>query len=108
MLEALTNMKIAISCGYQQLTAANLAASIGLTPVAQAGTGIQPNAALMSVSATAVRFTTDGTTTPTATVGMRLPVGIAPYLYEGPLDKFRAILESGTPTLDVTYVLCVD
>lgn len=101
-------MKIAISCGYQQLTAANLAASIGLTPVAQAGTGIQPNAALMSVSATAVRFTTDGTTTPTATVGMRLPVGIAPWLYEGPLDKFKAILESGTPTLDIWYVVAID
>lgn len=101
-------MKIAITCGFQQLTAANLAASFPLSPVAQAGTGILPNAALMTVSATAVRFTSDGTTTPTATVGMRLPVGIAPWLYEGPLDKFRAILESGTPTLDVTYVVAID
>lgn len=101
-------MKIAISCGYQQLTAANLATAQSLTPVAQAGTGVKPNAALMSVSATAVRFTTDGTTTPTATVGMRLPVGIAPWLYEGALDKFQAILESGTPTLDVWFVLCID
>lgn len=101
-------MRIAITCGFQQLTAANLAASIGLTPVAQPGTGIQPNAALMSVSATAIRFTNDGSTTPTATVGMRLPVGIAPWLYEGPLDKFRAILESGAPTLDIIYVLAID
>jgi hypothetical protein len=101
-------MKIAISCGYQQLTAANLGTAQILTPVAQAGTGIKPNAALMTVSATAVRFTTDGTTTPTATVGMRLPVGIAPWLYEGPLDKFQAILESGTPTLDIWYCVCID
>lgn len=101
-------MKVAISCGFQQLTAANLAAAFPLTPVAQAGTGILPNAAIMTVSATAVRFTCDGTTTPTATVGSRLPVGIAPWLYEGPLDKFKAILESGTPTLDVWYVVASD
>lgn len=101
-------MRQAITCGFQQLSAANLAAAVGLTPVAQAGTGIKPNAALMTVSATAIRFTADGTTTPTAAIGVRLPVGIAPYLYEGPLDKFQAILESGTPTLDIIYVLAVD
>lgn len=101
-------LKIAFSCGHQQLTAANLGAAVGLTPVAQTGTGILPNAALMTVSATAVRFTTDGTTTPTAAIGLRLPVGIAPWLYEGPLDKFKAILESGTPTLDILYVVAVD
>jgi len=101
-------MKIAIPCGHQQLTAANLAAAFPLTPVAQAGTGVKPNAALMTASATAIRFTTDGTTTPTAAIGMRLPAGIAPWLYEGPLDKFQAILESGTPTLDVWYVVAID
>jgi len=101
-------MRIAITCGFQQLSAANLAAAVGLTPVAQPGTGIKPNAALMTASATAVRFTCDGTTVPTAAVGTRLPAGIAPWLYEGPLDKFSAILESGTPTLDITYVVAID
>src|SRR5260221_4410882 len=101
-------MKVAISCGYQQLTAANLAAAIGLTPVAQAGTGIKPNAALMTVSATAVRFTADGTTTPTAAIGMRLPVGLAPWLYQRPADKSQPILESGSPTLDIWYVVAID
>lgn len=101
-------MRQAITCGFQQLSAANLASAVGLTPVAQAGTGAKPNAALMTVSATAIRFTEDGTTTPTATVGLRLPVGIPPWLYEGPLDKFQAILESGTPTLDIVYIIAID
>lgn len=101
-------MRIAAVCGFQQLTAANLAASFALTPVKQAGTGQAPNAAYMSVSATAVRYTDDGATTPTAAIGMRLPVGIAPFLYQGNLANFRAILESGSPTLDVIYVLYSD
>jgi hypothetical protein len=101
-------LRIAAVCGFQQLTAANLAASFALTPVNQAGTGQKPNAAYMTASATAVRYTDDGTTVPTASIGMRLPVGIAPFLYQGNLAAFRAILESGTPTLDVTYLLVSD
>lgn len=101
-------MRVTAICGFQQLTAANLAASFALTPVNQAGTGLVPNAAFMSASSTAVRYTDDGTTTPTAAIGMRLPVGIAPFLYQGDLARFRAILESGTPTLDVIYVKVAD
>jgi hypothetical protein len=100
-------LRVTAICGFQQLTAANLAASFALTPVKQATTGQAPNAAYMTASATAVRYTDDGTT-PTATVGMRLPAGIAPFLYQGNLATFRAILESGTPTLDVIYVLVSD
>jgi hypothetical protein len=101
-------MRIVATTGFQQLTAANLAASFPLTPVKQAGTGQAPNAAYMTASATAVRYTDDGTTVPTAAIGMRLPVGVAPFLYQGNLANFRAILESGTPTLDVTYLLVSD
>src|SRR5437879_2661802 len=101
-------MRIVSVTGFQQLTAVNLGSAIGLTPVKQAGTGQAPNAAYMTASATAVRYTDDGSTTPTASIGMRLPVGIAPFLYQGNLANFKAILESGTPTLDVTYLLVSD
>ena len=97
-------MKVTRICGFQQLTAANLAAAFPLTPVNQPSTGEKPNACWLTASATAVRYTDDGVTTPTATIGMRLPVGIAPYLYVGDMNKAKFILESGTPTLDVTYV----
>ncbi len=95
-------------CGFQQLTASNLGSAIGLTPVKNAQTGQLPNAAIMTASATAVRYTDDGVTAPTASVGIRLPVGIAPFLYQGNLGAFKAMLESGTPTLDVTYLLVSD
>jgi hypothetical protein len=90
------------------MTAANLAAAFSMTPVNQAQTGQHPNAAIMTASATAVRYTDDGNTTPTATIGMRLPAGIAPFLYQGNLANFKAILESGTPTLDITYIIVSD
>ena len=101
-------MRVAAVCGFQQMTAANLAAAFPMTPVNQASTGQKPNAAILTASATAVRYTDDGATTPTATVGVRLPSGIAPFLYQGSLANFRAILESGTPTLDISYVLVSD
>lgn len=98
-------MKVVNSLGFQQLTAANLAASFPLTlPIVN---GAKPNAAYMTASATAVRYRDDGAA-PTAAIGMRLPVGIEPFLFQGDLEKFRAILESGTPTLDVNYVTITD
>ena len=101
-------MRITAVCGFQQMTAANLAAAFPMTPVNQAGTGQKPNAAILTASATAVRYTDDGVTTPTAAIGIRLPVGVAPFLYQGNLANFKAILESGTPTLDIMYVLVAD
>ena len=101
-------MRVTQICGFQQMTAANLAAAFPMTPVKQAGTGQAPNAAILTASATAVRYTDDGATTPTAAIGIRLPVGIAPFLYQGNLANFRAILESGSPTLDVIYLLVAD
>jgi hypothetical protein len=90
------------------MTAANLAAAFPMTPVKNAQTGQAPNAAILTASATAVRYTDDGVTTPTAAIGIRLPVGIAPFLYQGNLGAFKAILESGAPTLDIMYILVAD
>jgi hypothetical protein len=101
-------MRINTICGFQQVTAATLASATTITPVEQAGTGLEPTAAIMSVSTTAIRYTDDGVTTPTAAIGIRLPAGIAPFLYQGNLDNFKAILESGTPTLDIMYVVTSD
>ena len=101
-------MRIVSVTGFQQMTAGNLAAATAMVPVAHAQTGQKPNAAILTASATAVRYTDDGVTTPTASVGIRLPVGIAPFLYQGNMGNFKAILESGTPTLDIMYVVVAD
>src|SRR5258707_661400 len=107
-VEASTNMRITAICGFQQMSAANLPAAFRMTRLTEAGTGQKRTAAILTASATAVRYTDDGATTPTAAIGIRLPVGVAPFLYQGSLANFRAILESGSPTLDITYVLVSD
>jgi hypothetical protein len=58
--------------------------------------------ATVCASGSTVRYTTDGTTTPTATVGMPLATGACVAL-SGPqtLANFRAFSSSGT--LDVEY-----
>lgn len=98
-------MKVVNSLGFQQLTAANLAASFALTlPIVN---GAKPNAAYMTSFTGNVRYRDDGGV-PTSGIGMRLVAGVAPFLFQGDLEKFRAILEGGSPTLDITYVTITD
>lgn len=66
-------------------TAKTLAVAAGGTIPAGA------RAVLMQCSTQAVRFTTDGATAPTATVGQRLAVDATPYLYTGDLTKVQFI-----------------
>lgn len=49
-----------------------------------------------------VRWTDDGVTTPTATVGMRLQVGET-FLYNGSFSNIRFIQEAATATLNISY-----
>lgn len=98
-------MKVVHSMGFQQLTAATLAASTGFTvPVVN---GLEPNAAYLSSFTGNVRFRDDGTA-PTAAIGMRLVAGNDPFLFQGNLKLFRAILEGGSPTLEINYVFITD
>lgn len=89
------------SMGFQQLDATALASSVGFTiPVLN---GEKPNGAYISSFTGNVRYRDDGTA-PTAAVGMRLVAGNDPFLFMGDMEKFRAILEGGSPTLNITYV----
>lgn len=94
-------MKVQEDMGFQQLDATALASSVGFTlPVSN---GRKPNAAYLSSFTGNVRFRSDGTA-PTAAVGMRLVAGNDPFLFLGDMVKFRAILEGGSPTLNIWYV----
>jgi hypothetical protein len=88
--------------GYQQITAATLAASTALTVPAGATTAIVQNNTNQ-----VVRFRTDGATTaPTATLGMRIAVaGTATRdIGNSSLLTSRFIVEAAaTGTLDIEY-----
>ena len=91
------------SFGYQQIV--GLAASTGLTvPTVQvnAQTGQRPVIALLQAETQAIRWR-DDSTAPTATVGMILNVGDAPYPYDGDLNAIRFIQVAATATLNVSY-----
>lgn len=98
-------MKVVASLGFQQLDATALASSVGFTlPIVN---GMKPNAAFISSFTGNVRYRDDGTA-PTAAIGMRLVAGNDPFLFQGNMDNFRAILEGASPTLNITYVVVTD
>lgn len=92
-------MANSVCTGHQTLSAANLASAIGLT--IPAGT----LSAWLQAKAAPVRVTFDGATTPTAAVGARIVNDLAPLHITNlnALANLSAILESGSPTLEVTY-----
>jgi hypothetical protein len=81
--------------GYQQISAATLASSAGLTPPATA------TMALISVDTANVRWRDDGTA-PTAAIGMQLAAGQT-FQYFGNLSAIKFILVAGLPVLNVSY-----
>ena len=85
--------------GEQRIAAAALAAAVA--PTLPAGTRY----ALLSADTAPIRFTLDGATTPTATVGLRLLITEPPYrlTLEMGLAEVKFILESGSPNLYLVY-----
>lgn len=81
--------------GYQQISAATLAASTALTPPTGA------RVAQINVEAQAVRWRDDGVA-PTATVGMLAPVGTT-FEYDGDLTAIRLIAATAGTILNVSY-----
>ena len=79
--------------GYQQITAT--AAAVGLTPPAGA------RIAQIDAEAQPVRWRDDGSN-PTATVGMRIPVG-SELKYSGDLSAIKFIAETAGAILNVSY-----
>ncbi len=74
---------------------------VSSTPLTVPATSLQ---ALVCVSGNNVKYTTDGTTTPTASVGMPLQNGQCIFLSGAAvLSNFRAIQIAATATLDVSY-----
>ena len=94
---------ISKSFGYQQIV--GLAASTGLTVPTQTvdnQRNVRPCIALLQAETQAIRWRDDGTA-PTATVGMILNVGDAPYPYDGDLSMIRFIQVAATATLNVSF-----
>jgi hypothetical protein len=89
--------------GYQQIT--SLSSATGLTiPGQEAGGMNQPpvKIALLQCESQSVRWRDDGTN-PTASVGMILNVGDAPYPYDGELSKIKFIETAASAKLSVSY-----
>lgn len=89
--------------GYQQILAATLAASTGLTLPTVANSGLVPGYAVIQcdVASASVRWRDDGTA-PTSTVGMILSTG-QELDYSGDLTMIRFIVATGAPILNVTF-----
>jgi hypothetical protein len=81
--------------GFQQL--ANVDAATGLTVPAGA------RLAYISAEAQVVRLRDDGTN-PTAAIGLRIPIGVSPFLYLGDLAAAKFIGEAAGGKVNVTYL----
>lgn len=88
----------------QALSAGQLASAVGLPGIPTTSRGAM--IAEICVETAGIRYTDDGTTTPTASVGIPVvPTSTTPscFQYAGPLSAFKAILISGSPTMDIAY-----
>jgi hypothetical protein len=86
--------------GYQQISAATLAASTALTlPTLTAGRSL--GYVMIQANGGIVRWRDDGTA-PTASVGMSIPDG-GELNYVGDFKAIRFILSTSAPVLDVSY-----
>lgn len=88
--------------GFQQITAATLASSTGLT-IPTGSDGLEPDFCIVHPDTQNVRWRDDGAA-PTASVGMRLLVG-AERIIEGQaaMKAVRFIVETAGANLNVSY-----
>lgn len=90
--------------GYQQIT--NVSVAVGLTVPTRATDGNStptgPTYCLLQAEGAPIRWRDDGTA-PTASAGMILYPGDAPFPYDGPLSAIRFIQASATAILNVSY-----
>lgn len=88
--------------GFQQIAAATLAASTGLT-VPTGVDGLQPDFCIVHADTQAVRWRDDGTA-PTAAIGMRLAVGDSLRIEGlGAIKAIRFIVETAGANLNISY-----
>lgn len=89
--------------GYCQITSLSSAAAL---TTASCSTGSVPATATMAAiraEGAAVRYTDDGATTPTASVGQPILMTDPPLLYTGTLAKLQFIQESSSAMVDVLF-----
>lgn len=82
--------------GYQPITASAVAQFLPSVPS-------NASVALISVSGGSIRYRDDGVS-PTASLGMPIAAG-QEFQYQGELTHFQFIIQSGSPTLDISYYL---
>lgn len=92
-----------VPLGYCQITSLSSAAPL---TTASCSTGSVPAVATMAAiraEGAAVRYTDDGATTPTASVGQPILTTDPPLLYTGTLAKLQFIQELSSAMVDVLF-----
>lgn len=84
------------SISFQQFAAGAADAAQSLTPPEGA------SRALIQAETQDIRFRSDGTA-PTATIGVLLKAGAAPYLYEGDLNAIKVISAVAGAVINIEY-----
>ena len=98
------NLKAVTTCmGYQQITSLSSATNLTVPQLTPNGLNAKPVFALIVAEGQAVRWRDDNTS-PTASVGMPLAVGI-PLQYDGDLTNIRFIEQVGGAILNISYYL---
>jgi hypothetical protein len=96
------NIKAVTSCfGYQQITSLSAAAGLTVPVVTPEGLNGKPVFALIVAEGAPVRWRDDNTS-PTASVGMPLAIGV-PLQYDGDLRKIKFIEQSASAKLNISY-----
>ena len=96
------NLKAVTICfGYQQITSLSAATGLTVPTLTPAGNNNKPLFALIIAEGQAVRWRDDNTS-PTASVGMPLAVGV-PLQYDGDLSKIKFIEQAAGAKLNISY-----
>jgi hypothetical protein len=98
------NLKAVTTCmGYQQITSLSSATNLTIPQTTPNGQNSRPVFALVVAEGQAVRWR-DDKTSPTASVGMPLAVGI-PLQYDGDLTNIQFIEQVGGAKINISYYL---
>ena len=98
------NLKAVTTCmGYQQITSLSSATNLTIPQTTPNGLNAKPVFALIVAESQAVRWRDDGTS-PSASVGMPLAVGI-PLQYDGDLTNIKFIEQVGGAKLNISYYM---
>jgi hypothetical protein len=98
------NLKAVTTCmGYQQITSLSSVTNLTVPQRTPNGQNSKPVFALIVAEGQAVRWR-DDLTSPSASVGMPLAVGI-PLQYDGDLTNIKFIEQVGGAILNVSYYL---